>query len=558
MSSSASIVSGVVGAEHGHGKRFILRFTKNEEKELRQKIDRYLMPLITLLFVLAFLDRSNIGNARIAGLQESFELNSNQFDWLLTAFYISYITFEWVGFLWNVVPAHIYVTMCLFAWGMIASLQAVVFNYFSLFVLRFLLGIGEASFGPGVPMYLSFFYQRREMGFRTGIFMSAAPLSTAFAGALAYFITSAADHTPIDSWRVLLFVEGIPCMAMACVAWNYLPDRPASAYFLTLKDKILVRSRYRRRTEVEGEQVNHSGSHGFRWEEALEVLQDPKVYVTAAMFFLANIAFASMPVFLPLILRDMGYESITAQGLSAPPYLVAFCTVLFTTYLSDKRKSRAEYIIFHSSISAAGYLVLALSRDTFVRYCAIFFVASGFFSVVAIIIAWTVNNQSSESGKGTGMVMLNTIGQCGPLIGTRLYPESDAPYYERGMFICSFAMFFVAVLAILLRRHLAMLNAESSKEERYRLLTDDDDNSSLVPSATSEEEEDLGEESEDEDADEELSRYEVISPAEALHLRAEHGLDIDIVDDDATVSRILKDGATLAAKKQTQRFRYML
>ncbi|KAK7204871.1 major facilitator superfamily domain-containing protein [Myxozyma melibiosi] len=556
-SDTASLFSTSGATVNGDGprKRVLLRFTKEEEVQVRRKIDSYLMPLITALFVLAFLDRSNIGNARIAGLQDSLNMSSNQFDWLLTAFYISYILFEWVGFLWNVVPAHIYVTMCLFAWGFIASLQSVVFNYYLLLVLRFLLGIGEASFGPGVPMYLSFFYQRQEIGFRTGIFMSAAPLSTAFAGILAYMITSLADHTPIDSWRVLLFVEGIPCMFMACIVWNYLPDRPSSAYFLNLKDKIIVRARHRRRVEIDGEQVSHSGSHGFKLEEALEVLQDPKVYVTAAMFFLANIAYASMPVFLPLILRDMGYESVTAQGLSAPPYLVAFISVLLTTYLSDKRKSRAEFIVFHASIASAGYLVLAISRDTFTRYCAIFFVASGFFSVVACVIAWTVNNQSSESGKGTGIVLLNTIGQCGPLIGTRLYPESNAPYYEKGMIICSLAMFFVAVFAIFLRRHLAMLNRESFASERYHLVSEDGTEAAVPSMADDDEEEEY---EEDDDADEESARYELISAREARALREVHGFGIDILDDDGSVDAILKNGQKLIARKKQQKFKYML
>ncbi|KAK9459518.1 major facilitator superfamily domain-containing protein [Lipomyces oligophaga] len=548
------------GDGYGFQKRILLRYSKEEEINLRSKIDRYLMPLITVLFILAFLDRSNIGNARIAGLQESLDITSNQFDWLLTAFYISYISFEWVGFLWNVIPAHIYVTMCLFMWGMVASLQSIVFSYWSLIILRFLLGIGEASFGPGVPTYLSFFYQRKELGFRTGIFMSAAPLSTAFAGTIAFLITSVADKTPIDSWRVLLFVEGVPCMLMAFVVWNYLPDRPSTAYFLNLKEKILVRSRYRRRSEFEGEQVSHSGSHGLKWDEALEVLQDPKVYVTAAMFFLANIAYASMPVFLPLILRDMGYESITAQGLSAPPYIVAFFAVLLTTHFSDKMQSRAEFVIFHASISSAGYLCLAISRDTFTRYCAIFFVATGFFCVVTIVIAWTVNNQSSESGKGTGVVLLNTIGQCGPLIGTRLYPDSDAPYYERGMMICSISMLIVAILAIFLRRHLALANRASFEAENYHLVPDEEDEdaeAASIPSAAADEDETY-EDEQDAEEDEESSRYELISPAEARALREIHGFDIDIVDDELIVDSILKKGALLAAKKKEQKFKYML
>lgn len=249
----------------------------------------------------------------------------------------------------------------------------------------------------------------------------------------------------------------------------------------------------------------------------------------------------------------MGYESITAQGLSAPPYLVAFVAVLLTTYLSDKRKSRAEFIVFHASIASAGYLVLALSRDTLTRYCAIFFVASGFFSVVACVIAWTVNNQSSESGKGTGMVMLNTIGQCGPLIGTRLYPESNAPYYENGMIICSISMFIVALLAILLRRHLALLNQESFASENYHLVADGE-NQEAVPSMADDDEEYEEEEEDDED----ISRYEIISGREARELREVHGFGIDILDDDGSVDAILKNGAKMVARKKMQKFKYML
>ncbi|KAK9472285.1 major facilitator superfamily domain-containing protein [Dipodascopsis tothii] len=555
-------------AEPSKVKKILLRFSPKEEHALVNKIDWNLMPLVKTLFILAFLDRSNIGNARIAGLEESFNLSSNQYDWLLTAFYISYFGFEWIGFLWNIVPAHIYVAVCIFGWGFFASLQSAVTNYISLFILRFILGIGEASFGPGVPMYLSFFYQRKELGFRTGLFMSAAPLSTAFAGTLAYFITKFADKTPIDSWRVLLFVEGLPSMAMALVVWHYLPDRPSTAKFLNLKEKILVRSRYRRRIEIDGEQVvDGSHGHGFNMQEVFQVLQDPKVYVTSSMFFLANIAYSSMPVFLPVILREMGYESITAQGMSAPPYIVAYITVIAVTFYSDKKKSRAEFIVFFASMACAGYVVLAVSRETFVRYLALFFVTSGFFTVVALVIAWTVNNQSSESAKGTGVVMLNTIGQCGPIVGTRLYPDSDGPYYPHGMGICALSMLLVAILAILLRRHMALLNAQSEKEERYNLVSADEDEASfrastdsVVPSALDADEEydEEDEEFQDEDDTHHTLFYETISQAEARQLREQYGFDIEIIDDDKTVDDVMKAKAKFIARKKAIKFKYML
>lgn len=259
----------------------------------------------------------------------------------------------------------------------------------------------------------------------------------------------------------------------------------------------------------------------------------------------------------------MGYESITAQGLSAPPYLVAYMVVLMATYYSDKRQSRAEFVVFFASMACAGYVVLAVSKNIATRYLAIFFVATGFFSVVTIIVVWTINNQSSESSKGTGVVVLNTIGQCGPLVGTRLYPDSDGPYYEKGMTICALSMLTVAILAILLRRHLANLNAQSDKEEYYRLVSSADDaddptTGNGVPSMLDEEDEAEYEQDEMTDELSEAFLYETISADEARQLREDYGFEVEIVDDEKSVEEILKMKAKFVARKRESAFKYIL
>lgn len=117
---------------------------------------------------------SDIGNARIAGMDDDLQLvpsRSGWYEWSLAAFYIAYIAFEWMTVLWRLIPAHIYVAGLVLSWGVIASLQAVAVNYPMLIFLRTLLGIGEAGF-TGVPFYLSFFFKRDELAFRTAIFIS--------------------------------------------------------------------------------------------------------------------------------------------------------------------------------------------------------------------------------------------------------------------------------------------------------------------------------------------------------------------------------------------------
>lgn len=167
----------------------------------------------------------------------------------------------------------------------------------------------------------------------------------------------------------------------------------------------------------------------------------------------------------------MGYSALQAQALSAPPYLVAFIVVLLTAYSSDRTRTRSPYLIAHSLISSLAYLAIAatgyfhdhLSTElhTFIRYICVYPAVAGFFSAITLIITWTMDNRVEKEGKGASIAILNIIGQCGPLLGTRLYPESDGPWYIRGMAVCSFFMVVVAILALVMRILLQRANRAS-------------------------------------------------------------------------------------------------
>ncbi|RYO68996.1 hypothetical protein AA0116_g1398 [Alternaria tenuissima] len=434
-------------------------YTPDEDRRVLKKLDRRLVAFMALLYMLSFLDRSNIGNARIAGLADDLKLSSTQYEWLLWAFYITYILFEWMTLMYRIVPPHIYISLCILSWGVVASLQAVATSFSFLLVLRALLGISEAAFGPGVPFYLSFFFRRSELAFRTGLFISASPLSASFAGALAYLITKVGEHGPLSPWRLLFLLEGFPSVLIAVWAWDFVPDGPGSAKWLSPRqcEIAVMRLRSEKESEDQDEEKYQSGRRGrVNFHEVLQTLKDPKSYLTALMFFSCNVAFSSMPVFLPTVIRDMGWESITAQGLSAPPYLFAFVVVLTTAYYSDRMQSRSTFIMLHSLLATLGYGTIAISGylqsdKTMVRYIALYPAAAGFFSAITIIITWTLNNQESDSKKGTGMALLNIIGQMGPLVGTSIFPDEDGPYYVKGMSICAGFMLFVGFLAAVLR-----------------------------------------------------------------------------------------------------------
>ncbi|KAI6780410.1 putative transporter -like protein [Emericellopsis cladophorae] len=445
-------------------------YTPDEEMAVRRKFDRRLVLFVALLYMLSFLDRSNIGNARIAGMDtdlQSTPARADWYEWALTSFYISYIAFEWMSLLWKVIPAHIYVSMLVLSWGLLASLQAVATSYPVLIALRTLLGIGEAGF-TGIPFYLSFFFKRHELAFRTALFISAAPLATSFASVLAWAIVRVGEHSPIAPWRLLFLIEGFPSVIVSVIAWSVIPDSPQTASYLTKREKKVARLRLR--AEQPSSSSSTKPTSGLKLVEALAVLKDPVAWLPACMFFLTNMAYSSLPVFLPKILTDMGHDALSAQALSAPPYLLSFIVVLLTARLSDRLRARTPLIVFHAAASCAGYAALAfaepLALSATLRYIAVYPAAVGFFNVVTLLITWTINNQPSSSRQGSGFALMQLVGQCGPLVGTRLYPDKDAPYYGPGMRTCAGAMLLVTLLAIALRFFLQYRNRKLDKEEQ--------------------------------------------------------------------------------------------
>ncbi|KAL3478592.1 major facilitator superfamily domain-containing protein [Aspergillus californicus] len=440
-----------------------VKYTPVEEQQIVKKFDRRLVSFLALLYLLSFLDRSNIGNAKIAGLTEDLHLSSSQYEWLLTAFYITYILFEWMTLLYRVFPAHVYISVCVCGWGLVASFQSLASTFGTMLVLRAILGITEAAFGPGVPFFLSLFYKREELAFRTGLFVSAAPLASSFASSLAWLIVKSSSDGPIAPWRALFLVEGFPSVIVAVFAWFMIPDSPGTAAFLEPRQRMVAQLRMNGKAERPGHRRR------FDWSEIGKTLADPKAYITAFMFFSCNVAFSSMPVFLPTIIQDMGYTASNSQALSAPPYLIAFITVLVTAYLSDRSRTRSTYLIFHALLSSLAYTIIALtgafhahlslSTHTVLRYMAIYPATAGFFSAITLIITWSMDNRVEKEGKGASVAILNVIGQCGPLLGTRLYPKTDGPWYVSGMAICAGFMALVAVLAMGLRVILQRANS---------------------------------------------------------------------------------------------------
>lgn len=182
------------------------------------------------------------------------------------------------------------------------------------------------------------------------------------------------------------------------------------------------------------------------------------------MYFSGNVAFSSLPVFLPTILKEMGFSSIDAQGLTAPPFFLSFLTTIGTTYLADRTQQRGITIATLTAIGGVGYVILAATTSVGARYFGVFLAAIGIFPAIGNVLPWVTNNQGSDTRRGAGIVILNVVGQCGPLLGTRMYPSSEGPRFVKGQSVCAAFMFFFCFLTLLLRTILVWENKKLDRK----------------------------------------------------------------------------------------------
>jgi MFS family permease len=368
------------------------------------------------------------------------------------------ILFQWTQMGWKVFPPHRWVAFSVFFWGTVSSVQAATHTWAGLMVCRFLLAIPEAMYGPAVPLYLSYFYPRERLGLRVGLFLSGSALANAYGGALAYGISQA--RGAIAPWRILflvegasffevpllssqlIFVAGLPTIALAVVAWFWLPDSPSKAKFLSERDREIA-------VDLSLRQPGDRESDKFQWKQAVGALLDWRSYLPPLIYFGCNVCFASLPLFVPTIISEMGaFTLIQSNGLSAPPYVLCFISIVVCAFISDRVGVRGPFVAGAGLVAAIGYIILATQKTVAVRYFGIF-LATIIFTSVALTLSWVSNTHATDSKRAAGLAILATGGQCGPVLGTNIFPPNEAPFYRKGMWISCGACLIVFVLASL-------------------------------------------------------------------------------------------------------------
>lgn len=209
-------------------------------------------------------------------------------------------------------------------------------------------------------------------------------------------------------------------------------------------------------------EIGNEGNINFA--QSFDAFKDYKCYFQAFTLFLLQTSFASLPAFLPTIVKEMGFTSIQAQGLSAPPYFLAWLVCICVSFISDRVGQRGLFIVFLICVGGVGYLLLALFESTAIRYLGVYFITCGVFPSIALNFTWMTDNQGPSSKRGAGLIIFGMIGQSGSFLGARIFPDHEGPFYVKGMAICSSALFMGALLTFTLSMLLRWENHRRDKK----------------------------------------------------------------------------------------------
>jgi sugar phosphate permease len=314
------------------------------------------------------------GNARLANFEQDLGLKGNDYNMVLSIFYISYALCEMPSvLLCKYMGPGWFLPLTTLGFGVVTIGTAFCQTKAQIVVCRLLLGIFESGMLPGVAYYFSRWYRHAELTFRLGMYMVMSPTAGAFGGLLASGILSLDHFGSLTSWRMIFGIEGIITSGLALVMLFTLTDNPSTARWLTAEEKELAISRVKSERMAQTELVDK-----MNLTKVKNGISSPVTLVTAFIFLCGNIVVLGISFFLPTIIRTIYPDKsrVTQQLLTVPPYVVGAVCLLTVSWLATRFNTRQIPLAFSAPTVMAGYAILLKSTDPNVRYAAIFLTAS--------------------------------------------------------------------------------------------------------------------------------------------------------------------------------------
>lgn len=424
--------------------------TAIEVRTLR-KLRTRIIPFVFILFVIAFIDRINIGFAALT-MNGELTVNSEQYGFLAGVFFFGYFIFEIPSnLLLHKVGARVWIARILVSWGILAILTGFVQTVVHLYILRFLLGVAEAGYFPGIVLYLTYWFPQQRLAHAVALLCAGNPVASIVGAPISGVILDHIHWFGLSSWRWLLILEGIPAVASGILTYFLLPGRPAEARFLTAEEKDWIRRKLAR----EEQQKLNAGRISVG-----RALMYGRVWHLTAIYFMAMTASYSMIFWMPQFMKALSsqYSNTTVGLLVMIPYLVGLTAMILVAHRSDRTLERRYHGAIPVIIGAVSLMLLgAIGTNsaflTVMLWCS---VASGIYGLMGPF--WSLPTEFLTGfSAAAGIALINSFGNLGGFLGPSVMGaiNKQTGNFRGGLVFAGISLFAAAALILALRKRTA-------------------------------------------------------------------------------------------------------
>lgn len=407
-----------------------------------RKLQIRLIPYLFLLYVVAMIDRVNIGFAQLT-MNRDLGLNSQQYGIAAGIFFIGYFLFEVPSNLMlHKVGARMWIARILLSWGLVASLIGLVQSIHQLYAARVLLGFAEAGYYPGIVLYLTYWFRQREQARVLSLFLTGFAVNNILGAPISGFILTHVHWLGLASWRWLFILEGLPAITLGFLTYLVLPNRPSEAGFLTAEEKQWLQTELQR--EEEGKPGRRSAMAG---------MTNFRVWHLAVIYFAMMIGSYTLSFYAPKLVESLSSEySYSLVGyLVMIPYLAALAGMILVGRSSDRRLERRYHAAISLLVGGIGFLSLGAIHSPFVTIVLLCLLAIGYCSSLSPFWAMPSEFLSGFSA-ASGIAIINSVGNLGGFFGPSMVgfiTQKTGALYG-GLAFAGVSMLVAATLVLLL------------------------------------------------------------------------------------------------------------
>ena len=394
-----------------------------------RRISLRLLPFLLLMYILAFLDRANLGFAKLA-FQADTGLSDSVFAFGAGIFFIGYSIFEIPSnLILHRVGAKRWMCRIMVSWGIVSALMMFAHNTTTFYLFRFLLGVMEAGFFPGVIYYLTYWYPSSMRARSIGLFYFGIPFALIIGGPLSGWLLEFEGSAGLKGWQWMFMVEGILAVFVGVWAYWYLDDRPERARWLDTEQKQLLK-------DILDNENSVKHSHGPA--SVLKALTDPRVLYLCLLYFLIQLSFYGVVYYLPSQVAAIAKQKVglLVGLLTTIPWLCALAAAYFVSRYSDKTGDRKIMASVALLFAFAGITAFALSETPVVAMAGLCFAAAGIISVQPVF--WTLpTSYLAGNAAAGGIAFINSLGTLGGFVApnAKTWAEIKFDSSAAGMFV---------------------------------------------------------------------------------------------------------------------------